>query len=102
MGQRGFWDKEHRIQKLQDKLPVFFSFLLRSKSYLNCLINIYAPRATKREGQIIDAILVPVPWPLGICEAITTQHTEGERDHQGGGYLRKVVGTAKTVAAEGY
>jgi len=55
-----------------------------------------------RGGQIIDATLVPVPQPLGFCEAIATEHPEGERDHHEGGYPRGVVGTAKTFAAYGY
>jgi len=62
MGQRGFWDKEQRIQKLQDKKPVLVLLSAQIEELFELFDqHLRAQGCEARGGQIIDATLVPVP-----------------------------------------
>ena len=62
MGQRGFWDEEQRIQKLQDKKPVLVLLSAQIEELFELFDqHLRAQGYEARGGRIIDATLVPVP-----------------------------------------
>jgi hypothetical protein len=62
MGQRGFWGKEQRIQKLHDKKPVLVLLSAQIEELFELFDqHLRAQGYEARGGRIIDATLVPVP-----------------------------------------
>ena len=62
MGQRGLWDEEQRIEKLQDKMPVLVLLCAQIEELFEFFDqHLHTQGYEARRCQIMVASLVPVP-----------------------------------------